>query len=95
MSPWILLEIVATMLVGVGLVPLIMWFGAEKDDEEPPERGPEQARASGQEIECLGRLEAPDHLDPIEVAIQRDEQAHAGTLHHRGMDGIPSAKRGM
>ncbi len=89
MSPWILLEIIATMLVGVGLVPLIMWFGAEKDDQEPPER------ASGQEIECLGRLEAPDHLDPIEVAIQRDEQAHAGTLHHRGMDGIPSAKRGM
>jgi hypothetical protein len=41
MSLWILLEIVATVLVGVGLVPLIMWVGAEKDDDEPPERGRE------------------------------------------------------
>jgi len=38
MSPWILLEIVVTVLVGVGLVPLIMWLGAEREDDE---RGPE------------------------------------------------------
>jgi hypothetical protein len=37
MSPGILLEIVVTVLVGVGLVPLIMWLGAERDDERGPE----------------------------------------------------------
>jgi hypothetical protein len=36
-GPWILLEIVATLLVGVGLVPMLMWIGAERDDNEPGE----------------------------------------------------------
>jgi hypothetical protein len=40
MSPWILLEIVATVLVGVGLVPLIMWLGAERNDDQPRGQGP-------------------------------------------------------
>ncbi len=38
MSPWILLELVATVLVGVGLVPLLMWLGGGRDDAEPGER---------------------------------------------------------
>jgi hypothetical protein len=41
MNPWILLEIVATVLLGAGLVPLVMWLGAEKDDDEPREPGSE------------------------------------------------------
>jgi hypothetical protein len=41
MSPWILFEIVATVLVGVGLVPLLMWLGAERDGDEPGGQGRE------------------------------------------------------